>query len=143
MKQSNLLTSGAMASPRNAPRRETVSVTKLGKYGHVQWIHQLICGHTITRKRKSPTGVLGCIKCIDAETFEEMSQSLAIPVESPYEDGLSGAELEASKLRAILAGRFKVPPEQIDVVIRSNQWGEMVVDSATISLTRRQLKVLR
>jgi len=132
-----------MASPRNAPRRETVTVTKLGKYGHVQWIHQLVCGHTVIRKRKSPTGVLGCIKCIDAETFEEMSQSLAIPVESPYDDGLSDAELEASKLRAILAGRFKVLPEQVDVVIRSNQWGEMVVDSATISLTRRQLKVLR
>ena len=132
-----------MPSPRNAPRRETVSVTKLGKYGHVQWIHQLVCGHSVVRKRKSPTGVLGCIKCIDAETFEEMSQSLAIPVESPYDDGLSDAELEASKLRAILAGRVKVLPEQVDVVIRSNQWGEMVVDSATISLTRRQLKVLR
>ena len=102
-----------------------------------------MCGHSVVRKRKSPTGVLGCIKCIDAETFEEMSQSLAIPVESPYDDGLSDAELEASKLRAILAGRFKVLPEQVDVVIRSNQWGEMVVDSATISLTRRQLKVLR
>ena len=143
MKQSNLLTSGAMVSPRNAPRRETVTVTKLGKYGHVQWVHQLVCGHSVIRKRKSPTGVLGCIKCIDAETFEEMSQSLAIPVESPYDDGLSDAELEASKLRAILAGRFKVLPEQVDVVIRSNRWGEMVVDSATISLTRRQLKVLR
>ena len=129
-----------MPSPRNAPRRETVSVTKLGKYGHVQWIHQLVCGHTVTRKRKSPTGILGCIKCIDAERFEDMSQSLAVPMESPYDDGLSGAELEASKLKALLAGRFNVPPEQVDVVIRPNQWGQMAVDSATISLTRRQIR---
>ena len=129
-----------MPSPRNAPRRETVSVTKLGTYGHVQWIHQLVCGHSVVRKRKSPTGVLGCIKCIDAERFEDMSQSLAIPVESPYDDDLSGAELEASKMRALLAGRFKVPPEQVDVVIRPDQWGRMVVDSATISLTRRQIR---
>jgi len=69
-----------------------------------------------------------------------MSQSLAVPVESPYDDDLSGAELEARKLKAILAGRFKVPPEQVDVVIRPNQWGQMAVDSATISLTRRQIR---
>jgi hypothetical protein len=94
----------------------------------------------VVRKRKSPTGVLGCIKCIDAERFEDMSQSLAIPVESPYDDDLSGAELEASKMRALLAGRFKVPPEQVDVVIRPDQWGRMVVDSATISLTKRQMR---
>jgi hypothetical protein len=128
-----------MPSPRNAPRRETVSVTKLGKYGHVKWVHQLVCGHTVIRKRKSPTGVLGCVKCIDAEKFEEMSQSLTTIIDSPYDDGLSDAELKASKLKAILAGRFNVPSEQIDVVIRSNMSGEMIVDSATISLTRRQI----
>lgn len=128
-----------MPSPRNAPRRETVSVTKLGKYGHVKWVHQLVCGHTVIRKRKSPTGVLGCVKCIDAEKFEEMSQSLTTMIDSPYDDGLSDAELKASKLKAILAGRFDVPSEQVDVVIRSNVAGEMIVDSATISLTRRQI----
>tara|TARA_Y100000296_G_scaffold78128_1_gene100446 strand:- start:8791 stop:9150 length:360 start_codon:yes stop_codon:yes gene_type:complete len=116
-----------------------VSVTKLGKYGHVKWVHQLVCGHTVIRKRKSPTGVLGCVKCIDAEKFEEMSQSLTTMIDSPYDDGLSDAELKASKLKAILAGRFDVPSEQVDVVIRSNVAGEMIVDSATISLTRRQL----
>ena len=81
-----------MPSPRNAPRREAVSITKLGRYGKVVWAHQLICGHTVTRKRKSPTGVIGCVKCIDAEEFEEFSESLAIPQESPIDDGLSEAE---------------------------------------------------
>ena len=136
------VTSGKMPSPRNAPRRESVSVTKVGKYGHVLWAHQLVCGHTITRKRKSPTGVLGCVKCIEASGFEELAHSLTIPVESPFDDDLSGAEAEALKTKALLAGRFNVPPEQVDVVVRPNQFGEMALDSATISLTARQLRAL-
>ena len=128
-----------MPSPRNAPRRESVTVTKLGKYGHVIWAHQLVCGHTITRKRKSPTGVLGGVKCIEAAGFEELAQSLTVPVESPFDDDLSQAEAEALKVKALLAGRFGVPPEQVDVVVRANPNGIMELDSATISLTRRQL----
>ena len=129
-----------MASPRNAPRRESVSVTKVGRYGHVLWAHQLVCGHTITRKRKSPTGVLGCVKCIEASDFEELAESLTVPVESPFDYDLSGAEREALKTKALLAGRFNVPPEQVDVVIRAGRNGIMEVDSATISLTARQLR---
>ena len=89
-----------MSSPRNAPRRESVSITKIGKYGHVIWAHQLVCGHTITRKRKSITGVLGCVKCIEATGFEELASALATPVEEPLDDGLSEAEAEAFKVRA-------------------------------------------
>jgi hypothetical protein len=117
-----------------------VSITKVGKYGHVVWVHQLVCGHTITRKRKSPTGVLGCVKCIEASDFEELAESLTVPVESPFDDDLSGAEREALKTKALLAGRFNVPPEQVDVVIRAGRNGIMEVDSATISLTARQLR---
>ena len=132
-----------MSSPRNAPRRESVSITKVGRYGHVLWAHQLVCGHTITRKRKSPTGILGCIKCIEASDFKELAESLTVPVESPLDDGLSGAEAEAFKMKALLAGRFNVPPEQVDVTVRANLSGMMEVDSATVSLTRRQLLNLR
>ena len=131
-----------MSSPRNAPRRESVSITKIGKYGHVIWAHQLVCGHTITRKRKSITGVLGCVKCIEATGFEELASALATPVEEPLDDGLSEAEAEAFKVRALLSGRFNLPPEQVDVVVRPNQFGEMALDSATISLTARQLRAL-
>lgn len=132
-----------MTSPRNAPRRETVSITKVGKYGHVIWAHQLVCGHTITRKRKSPTGVLGCVKCLESYDFEELSHSLTAPVEAPLDDGLPEAEASAQKIRALLAGRFKVPPEQVDVVVRQSPTGMMEVDSATISLTGRQLRNLK
>ena len=108
-----------MPSPRNAPRREAVSITKLGRYGKVVWAHQLICGHTVTRKRKSPTGVIGCVKCMDAEEFEELNESLGTPLESPIDDGLSEAEAKAMKYKAILAGRFGIPSEQIDVSVRT------------------------
>ncbi len=131
---------GRMPSPRNAPRREAVSITKLGHYGKVVWAHQLICGHTVTRKRKSPTGIIGCIKCIDAEDFEELSESLAIPQETPIDDGLSEAEAKGMKYKAILAGRFGIPVEQIDVSVRTGPDGMMRVDSATVFLTARQLK---
>ena len=132
-----------MPSPRNAPRRESVSITKVGKYGHVLWAHQLVCGHTITRKRKSPTGVLGCTKCIKASDFEELAQGLATPVEVPIDDYLSEAEAEALKIKALLAGRFDVGLEQVDVVVRSNINGIMEVDSATVTFTRRQLRYLK
>ena len=131
-----------MPSPRNAPRREAVSITKLGRYGKVVWAHQLICGHTVTRKRKSPTGVIGCVKCIDAEEFEEFNESLGTPLESPIDDGLSEAEAKAMKYKAILAGRFGIPSEQIDVSGRTAPDGMMRVDSATVFLTGRQLKAL-
>ena len=131
-----------MPSPRNAPRREAVSITKLGRYGKVVWAHPLICGHTVTRKRKSPTGVIGCVKCIDAEEFEEFNESLGTPLESPIDDGLSEAEAKAMKYKAILAGRFGIPSEQIDVSVRTAPDGMMRVDSATVFLTGRQLKAL-
>ncbi len=133
---------GRMPSPRNAPRREAVSITKLGRYGKVVWAHQLICGHTVTRKRKSPTGVIGCVKCIDAEEFEELNESLAIPLETPIDDGLSEAEAKAMKYKALLAGRFGIPTEQIDVSVRTAPDGMMRVDSATVFLTGRQLRAL-
>ena len=131
-----------MPSPRNAPRRDVVTVTKMGRYGHVIWAHQLICGHTVTRKRKSPTGIVGCVKCINAEKFGEMSEALALPQESPIDDGLSSAEAKAMKYKAILAGRFNIPSEQIDVGVRTGPDGMMRVDSATVFLTGRQLKAL-
>ncbi|HCE75483.1 MAG TPA: hypothetical protein DEP04_02550 [Dehalococcoidia bacterium] len=106
------------------------------------WAHQLICGHTVTRKRKSPTGVIGCVKCIDAEEFEEFNESLGTPLESPIDDGLSEAEAKAMKYKAILAGRFGIPSEQIDVSVRTAPDGMMRVDSATVFLTGRQLKAL-
>ena len=133
---------GRMPSPRNAPRREAVSITKLGRYGKVVWAHQLICGHTVTRKRKSPTGVIGCDKCIDAEEYEEFNESLGTPLETPIDDGLSEAEAKAMKYKAILAGRFGIPSEQIDVSVRTAPDGMMRVDSATVFLTGRQLKAL-
>jgi hypothetical protein len=86
---------------------------------------------------------LGCVKCIEASGFEELAHSLTIPVDSPFDDDLSGAEAEALKMKALLAGRFNVPPEQVDVAVRVNLNGMMEVDSATISLTRRQLLNLR
>ena len=131
-----------MPSPRNAPRREAVTITKLGHYGKVVWAHQLICGHTVTRKRKSPTGIIGCIKCLDADDFEELSESLAIPQETPIDDGLSEAEAKAMKYKALLAGRFNIPMEQIDVSVRTAPDGMMRVDSATVFLTGRQLRAL-
>lgn len=131
-----------MPSPRNAPRREAVTITKLGHYGKVVWAHQLICGHTVTRKRKSPTGIIGCIKCLDADDFEELSGSLAIPQETPIDDGLSEAEAKAMKYKALLAGRFNIPMEQIDVSVRTAPDGMMRVDSATVFLTGRQLRAL-
>ena len=132
-----------MTSPRNAPRREVVEITKFGQYGSVVWAHLLECGHTSKRKRKAPGGFIGCTKCVEATGFEELASALATPVEDPLDDGLSESEAEAHKVRALLAGRFNVPPEQVDVVVRSNQSGEMALDSATISLTARQLRALR
>jgi hypothetical protein len=131
-----------MPSPRNAPRRDVITITKMGRYGHVVWAHQLICGHTLVRKRKSPTGIVGCVKCIDAEEFEELSEALALPQESPIDDGLSDAEAKAMKYKAILAGRFSIPSEQIDVGVRTGPDGMMRVDSATVFLTGRQLRAL-
>jgi len=131
-----------MPSPRNAPRREAVKVVKMGGYGHVTWMHELSCGHTITRKRKSPSGVLGCTKCLDGAGFEELSQTLVVPEETPFDDGLPDAEAEGMKYKALLAGRFKVPIEQIDVVIRAAPNGMMRVDSATVFMTGRQLRAL-
>ena len=89
------------------------------------------------------TGVLGCIKCIEASGFEELAESLTIPVESPFDDDLSGAEREALKTKALLAGRFGVPLEQVDVTIRAGRDGIMEVGSATIFLTARQLRTLK
>jgi hypothetical protein len=114
----------------------------MGRYGHVVWAHQLVCGHTLVRKRKSPTGIVGCVKCIDAEEFGELSEALALPQESPIDDGLSDAEAKAMKYKAILAGRFNIPSEQIDVGVRTGPDGMMRVDSATVFLTGRQLRAL-
>ena len=46
------------------------------------------------------------------------------------------------KYKAILAGRFGIPSEQIDVSVRTAPDGMMRVDSATVFLTGRQLKAL-
>jgi len=109
----------------------------------VLWTHELICGHTTIRKRKSSADVIGCVKCLEAVDFEELSESLTIPVESPMNDRLDEAEAEAMKIKALLAGRFDVPPEQVDVIVRPNLNGIMEPDSATVSFTRRQLLNLK
>jgi hypothetical protein len=77
---------------------------------------------------------------MNAENFEELSEALAIPQETPIDDGLSEAEAKAMKYKAILAGRFGIPVEQIDVSVRTAPDGMMRVDSATVFLTGRQLK---
>ncbi len=128
-----------MPSPRNAPRRRVVNVTRVGDYGGVRWVHRLDCGHSAVRKRRG--GVrLGCVECLGAREFESFSRELVKAPPPVVDDGLAEAEVEAARLRALVAGRLGVPQEQVEVVIGVAANGRLGVRSGWVWLSASQLR---
>lgn len=87
-------------SRRSAPRREVMSVERVGRHGRVAHRHFLACGHFQDRKRVAPTSVIGCLKC-----------------ESP--DWSVGDEVDFRLLQVRLADLLGAATSDVDMNVRA------------------------
>ncbi len=116
----------ARRSLKAAPRRPILDVERHGDWGDVTYLHHLACGHTETRKRRSPADVLACSGCLTAAEFaagvlpSTPPPPPRLPVDAPYLDEDAALETEGARVRAALANRFGVEPDAVDVVLRAD-----------------------
>ena len=116
----------AEQSLKKAPRRQVVEVERTGDWGEVVYKHNLTCGHSEFRKRKSPKTHIACLGCHRASEFEETLRSVqprVEPIETPsllpewtVVEETASAEADIERLRAAIASHLGIPPDSVDVV---------------------------
>jgi len=120
---------------RRAPRRKVVSIDKVGKWGQVEYLHALECGHTESRKRVARTDEIACAWCLRTESRDDDIRSLGTPL-TAYDDGpsLVDEEIKIEKIRSILAARFGVPVDAVGLSVEDAA-GSLVVKNCVIYLS--------
>ena len=64
-------------SKKAAPQQDVVEVIRSGRWGKVEYIHKLSCGHAEVRKRAASTTKIACEGCLKAEMGTQMLVELA------------------------------------------------------------------
>lgn len=122
---------------RRAPKRDVVDITRTGAWGQVRYIHKLSCGHVESRSRAATTPSLACAWCLRAEQKNLEMKALSAP-SSPTpireEQSLSVFETGVDKMRAVIASRFLVPQDAIDITVVDEN-GELIIKSAVVFLS--------
>ena len=116
----------AEQSLKKAPRRQVVDVERTGDWGEIVYKHNLTCGHSEFRKRKSPKTHIACSGCLRASGFEEtlrVVQPRIEPIETPplmpewtMIEETASAEADIERLRAAVASHLGISPDSVDVV---------------------------
>lgn len=123
---------------RKAPRRDVVDISREGAWGRVKYKHLLSCGHTEVRPRAATTPKLACAWCLKAEAKNQEMKALgagaqAIQIDDINEK-LATEEIDISRTKAIIATRFQIPIEAIDV-IATDVNGNLVIQHALLFLS--------
>lgn len=119
---------------------DVVRTWKTGGYGSTVWFHELVCGHVVPARRRSPKPSLPCAVCdqladLPGDTVPDVvvRDEPAGTVDTPVDRWAGDLEAEA-RCRAVVAARFGVPVESVVVhVDRGSPVG------ATVFLTADQL----
>lgn len=95
-------------SKRSAPRRKVVDYWKSGEYGSVAWYIKLDCDHVELRKRKPPSGSVGCLQCAGEK---------APPVpDGVVFDPVVQMQTTDQRLKRLLAKRLGVSEDSITII---------------------------
>ncbi len=123
---------------RKAPRRDVVEISREGAWGRVKYKHLLSCGHTEIRPRAATTPKLACAWCLKAEAKNQEMKALGAGVQTIQIDDinekLAAEEIDISRTKAIIATRFQIPIEAIDVVATDVN-GNLVIQHALLFLS--------
>ena len=123
---------------RKAPRRDVVEISREGAWGRDKYKHLLSCGHTEIRPRAATTPKLACAWCLKAEAKNQEMKALGAGVQTIQIDDinekLAAEEIDISRTKAIIATRFQIPIEAIDVVATDVN-GNLVIQHALLFLS--------
>jgi hypothetical protein len=123
---------------RKAPRRDVVEISREGAWGRVKYKHLLSCGHTEVRPRAATSPKLACAWCLRAEAKNEEIKALGAGIQqidaSDINRKLATEEIDISRTKAIIATRFQIPIEAIDVVATDVN-GNLVIQHALLFLS--------
>lgn len=140
----------AQVNRKSAPRREVVSIDKIGPWGRVEYHHLLSCGHTDIRKRISPTKVVACALCVVAEKQAKEMATIATTRQAPLggEDFIDYAgsrlavtESRIAKIRGEIAAHFEVDVDAVDVAT-SDEEGELKLSYGLVFLSVQQIETV-
>lgn len=115
-----------------------VEISREGAWGRVKYKHLLSCGHTEIRPRAATTPKLACAWCLKAEAKNQEMKALGAGVQTIQIDDinekLAAEEIDISRTKAIIATRFQIPIEAIDVVATDVN-GNLVIQHALLFLS--------
>lgn len=124
---------------RRAPRRRVVNIERVGRWGKLEYLHTLDCGHTESRKRAARTEDIACAWCLRTETRDQDIRSLTGGQATPliaYEDGpsLADEETRMEKVKSTLAARLGIPVDAVGLVVEDVA-GALVVKNCVVYLS--------
>lgn len=128
---------------RKAPRKKIKYVQKIGSWGKYEYIHHLVCGHTESRKRKSPTSEIACVICLKTEEKKQEIRALSrtSPLIIGNEDYLVDEELKIERARGLLGAKFGIPLDAVDILSEYFD-GKLIIKSAIIYLSSQDVDKL-
>ena len=103
-----------------------VEVIRSGRWGKVEYIHKLSCGHAEIRKRAAATTKIACEGCLKAEMGTQMLVELsgAKPVFADFSDihdeiaaSVASYEQDIARTKAALAKKLGVEVGAVDIYV--------------------------
>jgi hypothetical protein len=98
----------------------------------------LSCGHTEVRARAATSPKLACAWCLRADIKDSEIKSLTAGAQiiqiDDIDEKLAKEEIDISRTKAIIATRFQIPIEAIDVVVADIN-GNLVIQHALLFLS--------
>lgn len=123
-------------SKKAAPQQEVIEVIRSGRWGKVEYIHKLSCGHAEVRKRSASTAKIACEGCLKAEMGTQMLAELAgaKPVFADFADihdeiasYVASYEQDVARTKAALAKKIGVEVSAVDIYVdETSDWGKVV-----------------
>ena len=113
-------------SKKAAPQQEVIEVIRSGRWGKVEYIHKLSCGHAEIRKRAAATTKIACEGCLKAEMGTQMLVELAgaKPVFADFSDihdeiasSVASYEQDVARTKASLAKKLGVEVGAVDIYV--------------------------
>lgn len=122
---------------RRAPRRGVVGIERVGGWGAVRYLHMLECGHAESRARASSAPKLGCVMCLRVREKEEELEVLQNVKQLSVDIGQSAGqdEVRLATAASIIAKRFGVPIEAVDIHIAIGPDGEFIYQQGLVFLS--------
>ena len=120
-----------MINKKSAPQQEVVEVIRSGRWGKVEYIHKLSCGHAEVRKRAAATTKIACEGCLKAEMGTQMLAELAgaKPVFADFADihDEIASYVASYEQDVALAKKIGVEVSAVNIYVdETSDWGKVV-----------------